>query len=307
MEAAVKERTAYDFETARIFPATRAQLFAAWTSPEQIKQWFSPAISSVASAHIDFRPGGAFEVCVRGPDGMEHLTHGRFLDILPDERLVIDMPVAVRNRELFIAHTTITFTQARSGTRMALHQSFTLRDPMAPAVIAGAPAGWAQAFDKLASALEILPSASSLAHATFSLEHYFDAPPSQLFAAFASLSAKSQWFIAGERFVQLERRLDFRRGGQEYLRGRWPGGIVSTFDATYLDIVDAQRIIYSYEMFLDSRKISVSLASLDFSQHGRGTRLTLTEQGAFLDGYKDGGARERSTRELTQRLVNWIK
>jgi uncharacterized protein YndB with AHSA1/START domain len=78
---------------------------------------------------------------------------------------------------------------------------------------------------------------------------------------------------------------------------------VTTFDAIYHDIVPNKRLVYSYVMHIDEKKISVSLATMQISAAGdRHTRLTVTEQGAFLDGYDDAGAREKGTGFLLDKL-----
>ena len=64
-----------------------------------------------------------------------------------------------------------------------------------------------------------------------------------------------------------------------------------------------ERIVYAYEMRLDGRKISVSLATFEFkAAAGGGTAFRMTEQGAFLDGYDDAGSREHGTNVLLDRL-----
>jgi uncharacterized protein YndB with AHSA1/START domain len=63
-----------------------------------------------------------------------------------------------------------------------------------------------------------------------------------------------------------------------------------------------QRLVYVYEMRQDDRKISVSLATIELAPAGKGTRLKITEQGAFLDGYDDAGSREHGTGLLLDRL-----
>jgi hypothetical protein len=55
-------------------------------------------------------------------------------------------------------------------------------------------------------------------------------------------------------------------------------------------------------MHIDDTKISVSLATIEFEPAGGGTKLILTEQGAFLDGYDDAGSRERGTGGLLAAL-----
>lgn len=59
---------------------------------------------------------------------------------------------------------------------------------------------------------------------------------------------------------------------------------------------------YAYEMHLDDRKISVSLATVELTPAGNGTRLKVTGQGVFLDGYDDNGAREHGTGWLMDRV-----
>jgi len=82
---------------------------------------------------------------------------------------------------------------------------------------------------------------------------------------------------------------------------------VSKFDCIYLDIVppsnkESGRIIYSYVMHLDDRKISVSQAAIELTPDNGGTKFTLTEYGDYLDGYDDAGSREHGTNFLMDAL-----
>jgi uncharacterized protein YndB with AHSA1/START domain len=142
----------------------------------------------------------------------------------------------------------------------------------------------------------------SVTHDTFAIERRYDASPARVFAAFANKAAKARWFAGPDEGGELERTMDFRVGGREILKGRWHSGMVSTFEAVYHDIVPDERIVYTYTMHLDARKISVSLATIEFKAAGTGTRLLVTEQGAFLDGYEDKGSREHGTGWLLDKL-----
>jgi uncharacterized protein YndB with AHSA1/START domain len=144
----------------------------------------------------------------------------------------------------------------------------------------------------------------SVQHGTFVIEREFAHAPARVFAAWADPQAKGQWFAApAGQWKVLERKMDFRVGGRERLRGEWAGGRVSDFDAMYHDIVQDRRIVYSYAMHIDEKKISVSLATIEFAPAGKGTKFVLTEQGAFLDGYDDAGSRERGTAALMDNLT----
>jgi len=82
---------------------------------------------------------------------------------------------------------------------------------------------------------------------------------------------------------------------------------MSRFECRYYDIVPNELIVYSYEMYLDAQRISVSVASLEFRPAGKGTRFVLTEQGAFLDGFDNPALREEGTRELVEALARSLK
>ena len=99
--------------------------------------------------------------------------------------------------------------------------------------------------------------------------------------------------------------MDFRVGGRERARGRWTkSGVVTDFQAHYLDIVPLRRIVYAYNMHVDEKKISVSLATIQLeSLAAKRTRMTVTEQGAFLDGHDDAGSREHGTGALMDALA----
>jgi uncharacterized protein YndB with AHSA1/START domain len=146
-------------------------------------------------------------------------------------------------------------------------------------------------------------------HGTFTIERAFDLPPARVFAAWADPKAKEKWFAgpAGQ-WKQQMRQMEFRIGGRERLKGELAGGRVSEFDASYHDIVTNRRIVYSYTMQVDEKRISVSLATIEFEPAGGGgTRLILTEQGAYLDGGFDGNAgREKGTRGLIDNLENYL-
>ena len=303
-EADAKTRQPPPLRLSRTFPARRETVFRAWSSAEHIKNWFSPATFTVPDATVEMRIGGAFDVCMRSPMGTDHWTRGTFVEITPHTRLVIDMHATDgAGKKLFRAYTEVDFAEIPEGTRMNVVQTYTFADPLIAApMVAGAPEGWRTTLDKLERELARMAT-RSVVHATFSLERTYDAPIARVWRALTDPAAKQKWFSGPPgRWEPLERYMDVRPGGRERAKGRWQGGIVSTFDAIYYDVIPNERLVYSYEMHLDDRKISVSLATLQLKSAGGKTTLAITEQGAFLDGYDDAGSREHGTGQLLDAL-----
>ena len=141
-------------------------------------------------------------------------------------------------------------------------------------------------------------TARSTTHATFTIDRIYDAEPARVFAAWADPAAKTRWFGGGSDDYEL----DFKVGGREVNRGGEPGGAVYTYEAVYRDIVEDERIVYTYEMYLDDARISVSVTSVEFAREGEETRLTFTEQGVFLDGLDSPALREEGTGHLLEAL-----
>lgn len=142
----------------------------------------------------------------------------------------------------------------------------------------------------------------TLTRGSFTIERSFNAPLPKVWNAFADQAAKERWFH-GPDDAPNEHTMDFRVGGQEHNQGKFHDGTEHQFEATYYDIVPEQRIIYAYEMYLDGKRISVSLASIEFTAAEGKTQLVLQEDGAFLDGFDKPEIRERGTQELLNALA----
>ena len=299
----------------RVFHARRETVFRAWSSADHVKRWFSPEAYSVSDARVEMRVGGPFEVCMRSPIGEEHWTRGTFVEVAPHSRLVIDMRVdGYAGEPLFRAYTEVDFSDALGGTRMDVVQTYTFIDPsIAARMVGGAPEGWRTTLDKLEKEVVRMQGGAetgvrSVVHATFHLERTYDAPVARVWKALTDEKAKQKWFAGTPgRWELLERHMDVRVGGSERLKGRWEVGVVSTFDAIYHDVIPNERLIYSYGMHLDDKKISVSLATMQLKAEGGKTTLKVSERGAFLDGHDDGGARERGTGHLLDALGASLK
>lgn len=147
---------------------------------------------------------------------------------------------------------------------------------------------------------------SSVVHDTFTIERTYAASPERVFAAWATIEAKSHWFGNEEGIEPVgEHTLDFRPGGGERFSAK-AEGMMFDFDARYYDIVENERIVWAYDMLMDGRRISVSIASAEFFGAPGGTRLVLTEHGAYLDGLDTNDQRREGTEQFLANLGRYL-
>ena len=146
-------------------------------------------------------------------------------------------------------------------------------------------------------------SLSTVAHETFVVERIYDVPVARTFQAWADPLLKARWFAGTAEALGAGYELDFRVGGREVNRGGPPGGPIYTYESEFRDIVPEQRIVYTYEMFADHSRISVSVATVLFRGDDTKTQLVVTEQGVFLDGLDTVAQREEGTQSLLESLA----
>lgn len=144
----------------------------------------------------------------------------------------------------------------------------------------------------------------SIVHGSFTVERTYRHSPATVFSAWAKPEFKRQWFGSPEE-GNTEHIFEFRVGGREFNQGK-VGDDTYTFDVRYQDIVEANRIIYTYEMKLNGERISVSVASVELRPEAEGTRMIVREDGVFLDGLDTVKQREDGTNYLIDQLGQWL-
>jgi uncharacterized protein YndB with AHSA1/START domain len=72
----------------REFDAPRDLVFAAFTDPKHLAQWWGPNGFTTTTHSFDFRPGGVWRFVMHGPDGRDYQNRISFEEIVPPERIV---------------------------------------------------------------------------------------------------------------------------------------------------------------------------------------------------------------------------
>jgi uncharacterized protein YndB with AHSA1/START domain len=76
-----------DLVLERIVDVPTELVWAAWTTPEHVKKWFTPAPWTTVNCEIDLRPGGIFRTVMASPEGQLFPHVGCYLEVIRDEKL----------------------------------------------------------------------------------------------------------------------------------------------------------------------------------------------------------------------------
>ncbi len=151
MDAQVKEKFGEGSVTlTRVFDASRALVWRAWTDPSMMAQWFGPRGFTASVPELDVRVGGALRIVMHGPDGNDYPMKGVFREVVVPERLVFsNIAIDKNDNHLLEGETTVTFAERGGKTTLTLQAHAVGLVPYAPSMLAGMEAGWTQSIDKL--------------------------------------------------------------------------------------------------------------------------------------------------------------
>src|SRR6478752_289929 len=78
-----------DFVCTRLFKAPRAVVFQAFTDPDILARWWGPAGFTNTFEEFVPEPGRMWRFVMHAPDGCTYPMLNEFLEIAPDERIVL--------------------------------------------------------------------------------------------------------------------------------------------------------------------------------------------------------------------------
>jgi len=86
--AKITTPTEREIRIERVFEAPRDRVFAVYTDPELIPEWWGLRDSTTIVDKMDVRPGGDWRFVSRDADGNETAFRGSYREISPPERIV---------------------------------------------------------------------------------------------------------------------------------------------------------------------------------------------------------------------------
>jgi uncharacterized protein YndB with AHSA1/START domain len=156
VELAAMGAGVHEMLMSRVVLAPRELVWQAWTDPVHLAEWWGPRGFSAPRCELDLRVGGALRVDMQHPDGTVRQMVGKFLEIVPPERLVFTaFPLDPNGKPFFEATNAVDFRQEGPMTRINLRATVEkIHDPIALRFLTGRDQGWAESLYRLADALD---------------------------------------------------------------------------------------------------------------------------------------------------------
>jgi uncharacterized protein YndB with AHSA1/START domain len=141
-----------DLVLERIVDVRPELVWKAWTEPEHLKRWFTPAPWETIDCEIDLRPGGVFSTTMRSPEGeVMPANHGCYLEIVENRKLVFTdaLGPGYRPKTSPFFTAVILIEPEGSGTRYTAIAMHTDADAKNKHEEMGFHDGWGRALDQL--------------------------------------------------------------------------------------------------------------------------------------------------------------
>jgi uncharacterized protein YndB with AHSA1/START domain len=162
-ELAAMAGSAHEMLMSRVVLAPRELVWKAWTDPAHLAKWWGPRGFTNPRCEVDLRVGGALHIDMQRPDGTIHAMTGRFLEIVPPERLVFTaIPLDDDGKAIFEATNAIQFHEQGLITRIDVRATVEkIQHPFALRFLAGREQGWSESLYRLADQLEEMAGAKA--------------------------------------------------------------------------------------------------------------------------------------------------
>jgi len=146
----------------RVFDAPRDLVFAAFTDPKHLAQWWGPIGFTTTTSAFDFRPGGEWRFVMHGPDGRDYQNRVTYDEIVPPKRIAYHHGGG-DDVEPVQFNTTVSFEDIGNGqTRLTWHGRFPSAEERARVIKEyGADKGLVQTMARLAEFVAAMASSGS--------------------------------------------------------------------------------------------------------------------------------------------------
>ena len=268
----------------RVFDAPRDLVFAVWTDPKHLAQWWGPDGFTTTTQSFDMRPGGIWRFVMHGPDGRDFQNRITYEEVARPERIVYRHGGG-EDVEPVKFKTTVTFEELKSAagskTRITMRMDFPSAAERNRVIKEyGAAQGLAQTLARLAEHV-----ANTFAERELTFTRIFDAPRALVFAAWTDSKHLAQWW-GPQGFTNPVCEIEPRVGGAIRIHMRGPDTVVHKMKGEVREIIPPERLAFTNIAIDDSgNHIIEGFTTVTFAEENGKTKLTLHTRGAAVVEY----------------------
>ena len=243
----------------RVFNAPRHLVYAAWTEPKQLAQWWGPTGFTNPLCELDLRVHGEIRIDMRAPNGTVYPMSGAFREIAPPERLVFTAAALDANgKPLFENLNTVTFAEYdRNKTLLTIDVRVLWEGPSAAQYLSGMAEGWSRSMDRLSEFIlagtGMMPDPVQTDDRELRATRNFCAPLELVYRMWTEPEHIAHWW--GPRgFTTTIQKMDVRPGGEWLLALHGPDGRDFPNHYLYEEVIPNQRLVINHVNWPQHRK-----------------------------------------------------
>lgn len=230
----------------RVYDAPLQSVWDAWTTPEEVAQWWGPRGFTLTTHSHVLRTGGHWHYTMHGPDGTDYENTTQYLDVVPLQRMVYDHGGHKDRPPLF--RVTALFTERAARTQLDMSMAFAT--PEIATEMRGfiKKAGGEATWDRLAEYLGKQLSGTE----QFFIARTLDASIERVYEMWTDPEQLAQWLPptdATMRFLRLEPR----PGDTSFYAMTMANGMTIYGRLSFLTLEKPHRIVYT-QQFCDERE-----------------------------------------------------
>ena len=232
-----------EIEITRLFDVPVDLVYAAWTEPRHVINWWGPHGFTNPECEMDVRSGGIWRIVMRGPDGVDFPSVFTYTEVVPGVRIVFKQHVEFNGVHVLDGLTSVTFAAEGKKTRLTVNSRSTAVVEMAAMMLQGMYIGWTQTVDRLQVLVE---SGSPTLGREIQGSRLLNAPRDLVFRMFTDPEHVGNWW-GPKGFSLTNEKMDVRPGGVWQFVMHGPDGRDYANRNIYREIVEPKLLVMEHD------------------------------------------------------------
>ncbi|HNB23056.1 MAG TPA: SRPBCC family protein [Candidatus Melainabacteria bacterium] len=242
------ETKSADIKIYREYDAPLAAVWEAWSTPEQIAEWWGPRGFTITTHSRDFRTGGTWKYTMHGPDKVDYENYTKYLEVDREKKLVYDHGGTETSNALF--RVTVLFTPVNGKTRFDMTMTFPSAEAAETSTRFIKKAGGEATWDRLAEFLEKKLHGKE----KFVINRSFEAPIERMFDLWTTPAHLQQWACPAG-FSMTYNHVDIKNGGSSFYTMTDGKEMSMHGRCQYIEIRKPDLIVYTQQFSDENEKV----------------------------------------------------